>query len=86
MRLLCGEPRFEHSVHHSSRTADTVPLIHTNGIDLYHEEAGDGPPLLLISGAGGTTLDWMPLLPALTERFRVVFGSTRPVHDSADGR
>jgi 3-oxoadipate enol-lactonase len=49
-----------------------MPLLSVNGIDLYYEEAGDGLPLLLISGAGGKTLDWTPLLPALSERFRVV--------------
>lgn len=49
-----------------------MPLVQVNGIDLYYEEAGDGPPLLLISGAPGTTLDWEWFLPALSERFRVV--------------
>jgi hypothetical protein len=27
-----------------------MPIVQVNGIDLYHEETGNGAPLLLISG------------------------------------
>ena len=30
-----------------------MPRIHANHLDLYYERAGDGPPLLFISGTGG---------------------------------
>jgi len=49
-----------------------MPIAHANGIDFYFEEAGNGPPLLLLNGEGGNTQDWASLLPALTGRFRVV--------------
>ncbi len=49
-----------------------MPIARVNGNDLYYEEAGSGPPLLLLNHEGGTTLDWVSLLPALTDRFRVV--------------
>lgn len=49
-----------------------MPIAQANGIDLYYEEAGSGPTLLLLNGEGGNTLDWASLLPALTYRFRVV--------------
>src|SRR3954454_16425825 len=69
----CASSRSESPLaRNSSRQAGTMPLLSVNGIDLYYEEAGDGLPLLLISGAGGKTVDWTPLLPALSERFRVV--------------
>ena len=49
-----------------------MPTTTINGIDLYYEETGSGPPLLLIAGLSGNTLGWAMLLPALSERFRVI--------------
>jgi 3-oxoadipate enol-lactonase len=49
-----------------------MPIFQANGIDHYYEEAGSGPTLVLLNGEGGNTLDWAALLPALTDRFRVV--------------
>ena len=49
-----------------------MSLAHVNGIELYHEEAGTGPALLLLNGMGGNTLGWTPLLPALSAHFGVV--------------
>ncbi|WP_340645020.1 alpha/beta hydrolase [Phenylobacterium sp.] len=30
-----------------------MPTAHVNGLDIYYEQAGSGPPLLFISGTGG---------------------------------
>ena len=49
-----------------------MPVFQANGIDHFYEEAGSGPPLVLLNGEGGNTLDWAALLPALTDRFRVI--------------
>lgn len=49
-----------------------MPSAPINGIDLYYEETGSGPPLLLIAGLSGNTLGWSMLEPALAERFRVI--------------
>ncbi len=49
-----------------------MPLAAINGLNLYYEEAGSGPPLLLIAGLSGTTLGWAMLLPALAAHFRVI--------------
>ena len=35
-----------------------MPIIHTNGIDLYYEERGSGDPLLLIMGITATGSVW----------------------------
>src|SRR4051812_17139849 len=40
--------------------------VHVNGIDLYYEEAGSGPPLLLIPGLSSTGFT----IPALETHFR----------------
>jgi len=49
-----------------------VPFAAVNQIDLYYEETGSGPPLLLIAGLSANMLDWATLLPTLAERFHVV--------------
>src|SRR5690349_10045048 len=49
-----------------------MPHAPVNGIDLFYEETGDGPPLLLITGLSGNAADWTPLLPALAARHRVI--------------
>jgi aminoacrylate hydrolase len=45
-----------------------VPLID----GLYCEEHGEGPPLILSAGLGGSGNYWLPNLPALAARHRVI--------------
>jgi 3-oxoadipate enol-lactonase len=49
-----------------------MPHARVNGIGLYYEDAGDGPPLLLIMGRNLSARAWAALLPALTPHHRVV--------------
>ncbi|MBP7961377.1 MAG: alpha/beta fold hydrolase [Caldilineaceae bacterium] len=35
-----------------------MPTAHVNGLDLFYEEIGSGPPLLLIHGLGSSSRDW----------------------------
>ena len=54
-----------------------MPYTAVNGLNLYYEEEGSGPPLVLLSGAT-MALDsaprggWASLRPYLAQRFRVV--------------
>lgn len=43
-----------------------------DGVELAHLVSGEGEPLLLIMGTGGTTGLWQPVLPALADQYRVI--------------
>ena len=48
-----------------------------DGEKLYYETHGDGPPLALVSGLGGTLAFWKPHVAAFARRFRVVLHDHR---------
>jgi pimeloyl-ACP methyl ester carboxylesterase len=43
-----------------------------NGVNLYHEEAGSGQPLVMVHGSWTDHHSWDLVVPPLAERFRVV--------------
>jgi 3-oxoadipate enol-lactonase len=49
-----------------------VPHVSVNGISLYYEEVGSGPPLLLISGLGQSRIAYATVAPVLADRYRVI--------------
>jgi 3-oxoadipate enol-lactonase len=61
-----------------------MPLAHINGIELYYEIHGDGPPLVLAHGAGGNHLSWWQQVPILSQHFRCVTFDHRGFGSSHD--
>ena len=54
---------------------DTAPsgrTVEVNGVTIYYEEQGQGTPLVLIHGGLSTSAMYQPLLPHLTDVFRVL--------------
>ncbi|GAQ66142.1 alpha/beta fold hydrolase [Streptomyces scabiei] len=49
-----------------------MPRAEANGVELFYEVAGAGDPLVLVHGSWGDHHTWLPALPALTARFRVL--------------
>jgi pimeloyl-ACP methyl ester carboxylesterase len=49
-----------------------VPTIRANGIDIYYERSGSGPPLLFFNGSGATLETAGLLITPYAERFDVV--------------
>jgi len=49
-----------------------VGTIRTNGVELYCEVHGDGPPFLLIAGLASDSQSWLPVIPALAKRNAVI--------------
>ena len=57
-----------------------------DGEKLYYETHGDGPPLALVSGLGGTLAFWKPHVAAFARRFRVVLHDHRGTGQSSRTR
>lgn len=60
-----------------------MPTITVNGIDLYYEQHGDGPAVVLINGLGYDRWMWHKMIPGLAERFQVISFDNRGVGQSA---
>jgi 3-oxoadipate enol-lactonase len=62
-----------------------MPFAPVNGIELYYESHGDGPPLVFAHGAGGNHLSWWQQIPVFSQYFRCItfdhrgFGFSRDV-------
>lgn len=54
-----------------------MPQFDNNGATLHYEEAGSGPPLLLIAGIASDGASWRPLVPLLAPHFRLVMIDNR---------
>ena len=49
-----------------------MPTMPINGVELAYDEAGSGPPLLLLHAGIADRRMWDDVLPLLSERFRVI--------------
>jgi pimeloyl-ACP methyl ester carboxylesterase len=60
-----------------------MPTTTVNGVDLHYYVAGEGPPLLLISGLGSSSLAWALAAPRLAEHHTVITFDNRGTGRSA---
>ncbi len=57
----------------SRRASDIQQVdLHADGLRISTYLAGTGEPLLLLHGLGASKISWLPLMPALAERYRLV--------------
>lgn len=49
-----------------------MSALRANGIDIYYETAGDGPPLALITGLGFASWSWYRQIPPLSRQFTTI--------------
>ncbi len=60
-----------------------MPGAVVNGIELYYERAGEGPPVLFLNGSGSTLADVAPLLQSLARHLDVLAHDQRGLGRSA---
>lgn len=49
-----------------------MPKAAVAGGQIHYEEAGSGPPVLFVSGLGGSARSWQPQIAAFSKHFRVI--------------
>lgn len=54
-----------------------MPYLEREGVRLYYESHGEGPPVLLSHGYGASSAMWAGQIAALAERFRVIIWDMR---------
>ena len=59
-----------------------MPTVKANGIEIYYEISGSGPPLTLIMGLGCSLRQWQWMVPVFAESFRVIAFDNRGVGKS----
>lgn len=65
-----------------------MATANVNGVELYYEEHGSGPPILFHHGFTGSHDGWVPIAERLQDRFRCILMDSRGAGDSehpADG-
>ena len=56
-----------------------MPYTKNEGTNIYWEEHGEGPPLVLVMGLASTLEMWHRMIPALSQRFRTIVFDNRGV-------
>ena len=56
-----------------------MATVKANGIEIFYEITGSGPPLTMIMGLGCSSRQWQWMLPLLAESFRVITFDNRGV-------
>ena len=56
-----------------------MPTINANGIEIYYEVTGSGPPLTLIMGLGCSARQWQWMVPVFAKSFQVITFDNRGV-------
>jgi 3-oxoadipate enol-lactonase len=60
-----------------------MPTASVNGIELYYERAGTGPPVLFLNGSGSTLAQMAPIIDTFARRLEVVAHDQRGLGRSA---
>ena len=67
-----------------------MPFAHVNAANIYYEQHGSGPDLVLLHGAGGNHVSWWRQIAAFSRSYRVTVydarGWGRSTGDMAVGR
>lgn len=79
--ILCCAPAWGAGPAQAAKQAETPVTpgrtVALNGIDMYYETFGEGTPLVLLHGFGGSGQAWRPFVPEFSKGFRVIVPDLR---------
>ncbi|MBC7422969.1 MAG: alpha/beta fold hydrolase, partial [Ferruginibacter sp.] len=61
-------------------------LVKTRGINMYYETYGQGEPLLIIHGNGGSINNFVNQVPYFSKSYKVILADSRAQGKSADAK
>lgn len=67
-----------------------MPSATINGVELYYETHGSGPPLMLVAGLASDSQSWQPVVAGLSQKYFLILpdnrgaGRTRPSESGGD--
>lgn len=56
-----------------------MPSATINGVELYYEIHGSGPPLMLVAGLASDSQSWQPVVAGLSQRYSLILPDNRGV-------
>jgi pimeloyl-ACP methyl ester carboxylesterase len=59
-------------------------VVSADGTRIAYRASGGGDPIVLVHGSATSSVDWVPIVPLLRERFTVVTMDRRGRGDSGD--
>jgi pimeloyl-ACP methyl ester carboxylesterase len=62
----------------------SASTVRVAGLDVVYDRAGEGPPLVLVHGAGGDAREWRPQTASLSDEFTVIAWDEPGAGRSAD--
>lgn len=61
-----------------------MPYFSRGASELYYEEYGEGPPVILLHGVGGNHTSWFNQVPSFSQRYRTIVFDQRAFGKSTD--
>lgn len=63
-----------------------MPNVHVDDFDMHYLDSGEGSPLVMLHGLGGSAEDWEYQIPHFAQRYRVLAPDLRGFGNSGAGR
>ncbi len=81
-QIACAQSPFDTSVY--GRNEKVGKYVNTRGFKMYYETYGQGEPLLIIHGNGGSINNFMYQIPFFSQHYKVILADSRAQGKSVD--
>ncbi len=82
-QIACGQSSFDTSMY--GRNDKAGRYLNTRGFRMYYETYGEGEPLLIIHGNGGSINNFLYQIPYFSQHYKVILADSRAQGKSVDG-